>query len=89
MGRDSHPALSESFRAKLEGALNESFDLEPGSFPLDRALGEIEGWDSMNSVNLTLALESAFGVELDGVILTAEQTLADVAGILLERGASG
>jgi hypothetical protein len=43
----------------------------------------------MNAVNLTLELESAFDVELAGVILTADQTIADVLELLRERGVTG
>jgi acyl carrier protein len=52
-------------------------------------LETIPEWDSMNSINLTVELESAFGVSLlnSGVVLTGEHTLGDVCKILLERGA--
>jgi acyl carrier protein len=86
----SHPdtQLSEPFKEKLIAATAEVFDFSAKDFRLDLPLGEIEGWDSMNAVNLTLELESAFSVSLEGIILTADQTFADVVAILEEKGAT-
>ena len=49
-------------------------------------LGEIPGWDSMNSVNLTLELENTFAVDLSNVILSSENTAGDIAEIIRGRG---
>jgi len=86
----SHPdsQLTEPFKEKLIAATAEVFDFSAKDFRLDLPLAEIEGWDSMNAVNLTLELESAFSVDLEGIILTADQTLADVVAILQDKGAT-
>jgi hypothetical protein len=41
----------------------------------------------MNSVNLTLELETTFSIDLSNVILSDRDTVGDVVGILRERGA--
>jgi acyl carrier protein len=53
----------------------------------DMMLGEIPGWDSMNSVNLAIALESAFGVDLSEKYPRAEMTLIDLVSLLRAKGA--
>ena len=88
MGSHTDPLLTDDFKEKLAGALSEVFEFDASDLRVELVLGEIEGWDSMNAVNLTLELETAFGVELAGVILTAEQTIADVVALLREHGAA-
>jgi acyl carrier protein len=88
MGSNADPQLTDAFKDKLAGALAEVFEFPASELRAELPLGDIEGWDSMNAVNFTLELESAFGVELAGVILTADQTIADVVALLRERGAS-
>lgn len=49
-------------------------------------LGDIPGWDSMNSVNLQVEIESATArTDLD-IVPTAEMTVQDVTQELLKRG---
>jgi len=50
-------------------------------------LEQIPGWDSMTSINLSLELQDAFAVSLDGLVLQGKQTVADVIRLLQERGA--
>jgi acyl carrier protein len=89
MGSNADPKLTDALRAGLVTAISEVFDSQVSDLRDDLPLGDLDGWDSMNAVNLTLELESAFGVELAGVILTADQTIADVLELLRERGAAG
>ncbi len=87
MGSNPDSLLTDAFKDKLAGALAEVFEFQAADLRQEMALGDIEDWDSMNAVNLTLELESAFGIELAGVILTADQTLAEVVVLLREHGA--
>ena len=52
-------------------------------------LRALNGWDSMNSVNLALELEQAFGVQLFSrdIVLTGDMTLAQVLAIVDPKGA--
>ncbi len=88
MGSNADSLLTDDFKDKLTEALVAVFEFEPSLLRPELPLGEVEGWDSMNAVNFTLELETAFGVELAGVILTADQTIADVVALLREHGAS-
>ena len=62
-------------------------DYNPSTLSVTTPLGDIPGWDSMNSVNLTLELETTFSIDLSNVILSDRDTVGDVVGILRERGA--
>ncbi len=87
MGSDSHSELTETTKGKLAVALDEVFGLPADGLRADQRLEDVEGWDSMNSINFTMELEKGFGVELEGVILTGEQTFGDVVALLKEKGA--
>lgn len=50
-------------------------------------LGQIEGWDSMNSINLQVELEKTFGVNLSDFPLGSEHTVAAVVLALRGKGA--
>lgn len=54
----------------------------------DMLLDEVPDWDSMNSVNLQLELETTFEVDLSDIVLTGEYRISDVIKILEEQGAS-
>jgi len=88
MGSDADPELTDAGRRQLIHAIAAVFEFRESDLRPDLVLGEIDGWDSMNAVNLTLELETAFGVELPGVILTADQTITGVITLLREHGAT-
>ena len=51
-------------------------------------LSEIPEWDSFNSVNLLLELESAYQVDLAWAVLSGETTIAELVGMLKKGGAA-
>jgi len=61
-------------------------EFNEASFQEDMLLAEIPGWDSMNSVNFTLELESVFGVNCNALQLGPNSTFADVVRFLQENG---
>jgi acyl carrier protein len=87
VGSQFDPDLSEAFRSRLGAALTESFGMASSDLRPELPLGDLEGWDSMNAVNLSMELERLFEVDLEGAILTADQTLADVVALLRSKGA--
>lgn len=87
MGSDAPEDLKPEAASALAEAVAAVFDDFPAAdLRPDLALGDIPGWDSMNSVNLVLELESAFDTSLEGVLLVADQTVADVVALLRDRG---
>ena len=69
---------------KLQKVTREAFGLN-ASFPLDPTtrLKELPGWDSMNSVNLEIAIETAFHIDRSKFTLGDEVTLAELHAQLL------
>jgi len=64
-------------------------DAESSTLADTTTLGSLPNWDSMNSVNLTMELESEYGVSLfeREVVLVGHQTVGDVRETV--RGAGG
>jgi acyl carrier protein len=62
-------------------------ECDPATITSDTSLGDVPGWDSMNSVNFLLELEVAFSVSLLDETLTAEQHVSDVEELLRTKGA--
>ncbi len=87
MGSDPHSELTETTKGKLAVVLDEVFGLPADGLRADLRLEDVEGWDSMNSINFTMELENGFGVDLEGVILSGEQTIGEVVALLKENGA--
>jgi acyl carrier protein len=85
VGSDAGPDLSAAVRQKLGAAIEEVFGAPP-ELRANLTLGSLEGWDSMNAVTFSMELERVFEVDLGGAILTADQTLGEVVGLLREKG---
>jgi acyl carrier protein len=73
---------------KMTAVIKIVFPMFKGNVDELLRLGEITGWDSMTSVNLTMYLESQFGVNLSDVILTGQQSVLDVISLIEARGAA-
>lgn len=72
---------------KIIACLKEVFpDCDPSVITPQTTLGEVPGWDSMNSVNLLMELESAFSVSMFNETLTSKQRVEDVAELLRGKG---
>lgn len=82
MGSHHDSSLTADERQKLEAAVAEVFGAVPPALQPDVRLGNLEGWDSMNSVTFTMELERVFGVDLSGAVLTADQTIADAMALV-------
>ena len=65
--------------AVLEGLQRTFDDLDPAGLTAQTKLGDVPGWDSMNAVTLVMQLEKVTGKKLQGLRLSPDMTLADVA----------
>jgi acyl carrier protein len=71
---------------KIIACLKEVFpDCNPALISSDTRLGDVPGWDSMNSINLLMSLEAAFSVSLADDQLTAKQQVSDIAALLRSK----
>jgi len=72
---------------KIIACLKEVFpECDPAVITDDSRLGDVPGWDSMNSVNLLMELEAAFSVSLVDDVLTSKQKVADIGTLLRSKG---
>lgn len=85
MGSHHDSGVTADERQKLEAALAEVFGAVPPALGPDLRLGDLEGWDSMNSVTFTMELERVFGVDLSGAVLVADQTIADALALVRDH----
>ena len=65
--------------SKISDAIYAVFpELEGREIVASMTLGDIPNWDSMNSVNLQLALEERYGVQLGAMQLRPTDTVEDL-----------
>ena len=50
---------------------------------------DLEHWDSLGALNLLLALEETFAVELSAELLSAVETAGDLVPLLLDAAGRG
>ena len=72
---------------KLIVAIKSVFeDFDEKEFRDDMLLEEINDWDSMNSINFQIELESLLDIDLSDVVLTADNKISDVISVLRSKG---
>jgi acyl carrier protein len=71
---------------KLCQLIRETFSLNEKIILSEKTyLREIPGWDSMNAVNLEIAIETAYGVEPSQLELTDDTSLTELAAQLEKK----
>ncbi|MRR52279.1 MAG: hypothetical protein EG825_15450 [Rhodocyclaceae bacterium] len=79
--------MDNQTRDKILKAITSEFDsFDATSFSEGLRLGDIPGWDSMSSINLQMALETEFAVELKDVSLVDSDTIATIVRLLGDHG---
>ena len=56
--------------------------LDENNYNVHLQMGDIPGWDSMNSVNLQMEIESCFLVDISGFVISNKTTVEDILGII-------
>lgn len=72
--------MNESIENRLDRVLRETFGLE--AVPADLSQKNCAAWDSVNHLNLVLALEAEFGLTLEPEQISALRSRADALEIL-------
>ncbi len=57
-------------------------EFDPATFSDDMEMLAIPGWDSMNSVNLQMQLQTVFAVPFDQFVMGDETRVSDIAAFL-------
>ncbi len=68
-------------REKL-ALLEDMMELDEGDLTLDKALSDIDEYDSMAKLSLIVLMEDEFGVKLTGDDIKAFETVADIVALM-------
>lgn len=67
--------MSEIHLQAVIGILADILNLEPGQLSCDTKRMDVEGWDSMQNLNIVLAVEQEFGISLPA------EAIAEIDGV--------
>lgn len=67
---------------KIKSIMAKVFGLSSGEISAESSNETIERWDSLGHMNLCLALEEEFGIELDGDSVASMSTYSDVVKVV-------
>ena len=62
--------------------LEEMMELEEGDLVMDKALEEIDEYDSMVKLSLIVMMEDEFGVKLTGDVIKSFETVGDIVALM-------
>ena len=68
-------------REKL-AMLEDMLELEEGDLSLDKALEDIDEYDSMATLSLIVLMEDEFGVKLTGDVIKSFETVGDIVALM-------
>lgn len=75
--------MNNDISVRLENVFKTTLGI--ADVPADLSQKNCEAWDSVNHLNLILALEAEFGVTFEPEEIASMQTLEIVAGLLAEK----
>ncbi len=70
-----------SEREKL-ALLEDMLELDEGDLTTDKALEDIEEYDSMAKLSLIVLMEDEFGVKLTGDVIKGFETVGDIVALM-------
>lgn len=70
-----------SEREKL-ALLEDMLELDEGDLTLDKALDDIDEYDSMAKLSLIVLMEDEFGVKLTGDVIKGFETIGDIVKLM-------
>lgn len=68
-------------REKL-ALLEDMLELDEGDLTLDKALDDIDEYDSMAKLSLIVLMEDEFGVKLTGDVIKGFETVGDIVAMM-------
>ena len=75
----------ENVEEKVKGLLMESFDMKPEEVTLEANLGDDLEMDSLEIVELVVALEKEFSIEIGDGTFTNKNSVGDVVKVVQDR----
>ena len=70
-----------SDREKL-ALLEDMLELDEGDLTIDKALDDIDEYDSMAKLSLIVLMEDEFGVKLTGDVIKGFETVGDIVALM-------
>lgn len=70
----------------LTAILREIFPQAGSDFRAEWGPEDVEGWDSLAHLNLTMAVGLRFGIEMDFEVVMGIQTIGDLIRLVEEKG---
>ena len=66
--------------------LEEIMDVEEGTLTVDTVLEQVNEWDSLSALSLTLEMKKNYGLELTSEIIKGFKTIGDVCRYIPDSG---
>ena len=66
--------------------LEEIMDVEEGSLSEDTVLADVEEWDSLSTLSLTVEMKNRYGINLTTAEIKGFVTVSDVCAIIPDEG---
>jgi acyl carrier protein len=73
---------------RVRGIAADVLQVNHGSLSADSSPQSVESWDSVQHLNLVLALEEQFGVQFEPEEMDNMKSIGAIAGVLAAKGAS-
>ena len=70
---------------QLRDVIAQTLDIDPGTVTEDSTSENLAGWDSLGHVNLMMALEQTFDIQLEAEDLPRLVSVSAILGYLRER----
>lgn len=70
-----------TLQEKIE-MLEDIMDVEEGTLSSETVLSEVEEWDSLSSLSLTVEMKRQFGLTLTTAILKSFKTVGDICNFI-------
>ena len=70
---------------RLKEVIGDVLDLDPGSIDASTTKDTTDSWDSLNHINLVVALEQEFQVSFDVAEIESMQTFTDILDTLEKK----
>ena len=77
--------MSDQILERVRGIASDVLQVAPGSLSAESSPQTVESWDSVQHLNLVLALEEQFGVQFEPDEMDAMKSIGAIAGLLAKK----
>jgi acyl carrier protein len=77
--------MSDQILERVRGIASDVLQVAPGSLSAESSPQTVESWDSVQHLNLVLALEEQFGVQFEPDEMDAMKSIGAIAGLLTKK----